>query len=54
MAKAQTFGDKTKKKTDTRVNVKVIRSFRSDKGNMRFVEKFVMINDISEVDKIKI
>ena len=54
MAKTQTFGDKNKKKADTRVNVKVIKAFRSDKGNMRFTEKFVLVNDASEIDKIKL
>jgi hypothetical protein len=54
MAKTQTFGDKNKKKGDTRVNVKVIKAFRSDRGTMRFTEKFVMVNDAAEIDKIKL
>jgi hypothetical protein len=55
MAKAQTFGDKVKKKKhDTRIHVKVISGWRTDKGNMRFTERFVALNDISEIDKIEI
>lgn len=54
MAKQQTFGDKLKKKKqlEVGVNVKVIKGFRSDEGNMRFVEKFVRVNDINEVANI--
>jgi hypothetical protein len=56
MAKAQTFGDKLKKKksTDEGINVKVIKGFRTEKGSMNYLEKFVRINDISEIDKIDI
>ena len=56
MAKQQTFGDKLKKKkqADVGINVKVIKGFRNDEGNMRFVEKFVRVNDVSEIGKIDI
>ncbi len=56
MAKTQTFGDKLKKKklADTGINVKVIKGYRTDEGNMRFVEKFVKVNDVNEIAKIDI
>jgi len=55
MAKTQTFGDKTKKKTvDTRVNVKVVKAYRSDKGTIKFVERFVKVDDLGQVEKIDI
>lgn len=55
MAKTQSFGDKNKKKTqDTRVNVKVIQAFRSDKGTIKYVERFVKLDDIGQVEKIEI
>ena len=55
MAKAQTFGDKVKKKKqDTRIHLKVVSGFRTDKGSMRFTERLVALNDISEIDKIEI
>ncbi|MBK9249851.1 MAG: hypothetical protein IPM69_17550 [Ignavibacteria bacterium] len=55
MAKQQTFGDKLKKKAvDSRINVKIIKGFRSDKGSIKFVERFVKVNDLAEVDKIDI
>lgn len=55
MAKAQTFGDKSKKgKADTKVNVKVIKAFRSDKGTVKYMERFVKLDDIAQVDKVDI
>lgn len=55
MAKQQTFGDKLKKKAvDTRINVKIIKGFRSDKGSIKFVERFVKVNDLSEIEKVDI
>ncbi len=56
MAKQQTFGDKLKKKkqADEGINVKVIRGLRTDEGNMRFVEKFVRVNDLADIGKIDI
>jgi hypothetical protein len=56
MAKQQTFGDKLKKKKigDNRISVKFIKAYRTDEGSMRFVEKFVKVNDIAEVEKIDI
>lgn len=55
MAKAQTFGDKTKKKdAKTFINLKVVKAYRSEKGTTKFLERFVRINDIAEADKIDI
>jgi len=56
MAKTQTFGDKMKKKkhADLFINVKVVKGFRTDEGNLRFVEKFVKVQDTNELEKIDI
>jgi hypothetical protein len=55
MAKQQTFQDKLKKlKTDTRVNVRVIKAYRSDKGTVKFVERFVKVDDANQIEKIDI
>lgn len=56
MAKQQTFADKLKKKKqeEAGINVKVIKGFKTDKGNYGFLEKFVNIKDINEVNGIDI
>jgi hypothetical protein len=55
MAKQQTFGDKSKSKVkDTSLNVKVIKGYRSEKGTVKYVTRFVKVKDIAEVDKIDI
>jgi hypothetical protein len=55
MAKAQTFGDKLKKKkADTRVHAKVIQGFRTPEGAMRFTERFVTVNDVNELEKVEV
>lgn len=54
MAKQQSFGDKLKKQKDTRVNVRVIKGYKTEKGTIKFVERFVRVNDASEIDKIDI
>lgn len=55
MAKQQTFQDKLKKmKTDSRVNVRVIKAYRSDKGSVKFVERFVKVDDANQIEKIDI
>jgi hypothetical protein len=56
MAKQQTFGDKLKKKKETsKISVKVIKWYKdSDRGTMRTLERFVNVNDLSEVDKLDI
>ncbi|HRK04683.1 MAG TPA: hypothetical protein PLW14_06250 [Chlorobiota bacterium] len=53
MAKAQSFGDKTKKKVADKVTVKVIKAFRSEKGTVKYMERFVKVDDISQVDKME-
>ncbi len=54
MAKQQTFGDKLKKQKQEAelLNVKVLRTYKSDRGTRRFSEKFVKVKDIAELDKI--
>ena len=54
MAKTQTFGDKLKKgkNADAGVNVRVIQGYKSDHGTTKFLERFVRVNDLSEVTKI--
>ena len=55
MAKQQTFQDKLKKqKSDSRVNVRVIKAYRSDKGTVKFVERFVKVEDANSIEKIDI
>lgn len=56
MAKQQTFADKLKKKKqeEAGINVKVIKGFKTGKGNYGFLEKFVNIKDLSEVNGIDI
>ena len=54
MAKQQTFADKAKaKKKTTGVSVKLIKAVKSSKGNIKFSEKFVKLDDISKVTQIK-
>ncbi len=55
MAKQQTFQDKLKKsKSDTRVNVRVIKAYRGDKGTVKFMERFVRVEDANQIEKIDI
>lgn len=55
MAKKQTFGDKMSKKASaTSINVRVIKPYHTDKGHMKYLERFVKIGDLSEIDKIDI
>ncbi len=55
MAKKQTFGDKMSKKAAVSfINVRVIKPYYNEKGNMKYLERFVRIGDLSEVDKIDI
>ncbi len=54
MAKTQSFADKNKgKKKEVGVNVKVIRAMKSEKGTIKFNEKFVKVEDVSKVIDIK-
>jgi len=55
MAKQQSFSDKVKKKkADTRIHVKVIYSFKSDEGNIRFGEKQITVEDMNQLEKVEI
>ncbi|HRP02466.1 MAG TPA: hypothetical protein PLE30_07460 [Candidatus Kapabacteria bacterium] len=55
MAKAQTFGDKSKKKKELeKPVVKVIKGFKNSEGGIKFIEQFVKIDDIAQVDKVDI
>lgn len=54
MAKQQTFADKAKAKhKSAKIAVKVVKAVKTDKGNYKFQENFVNIDDISKVDTIK-
>ncbi|MDT3738092.1 MAG: hypothetical protein RO257_01185 [Candidatus Kapabacteria bacterium] len=55
MAKAQSFGDKLKKKkAEEKPVVKVIKGYKGNDGTVRFVEQFVKVDDINQVDKVDI
>ncbi len=55
MAKQQTFGDKLKKKKgDDKISVKVVKAYRSEIGSTRFLEKFVKIDDMAQIDKVDV
>lgn len=56
MAKTQTFGDKMKKKQQKEelIRVKVIHGVESEKGSLRFMEKFVQVKDLNEVNNIDV
>ncbi|GAB1371425.1 hypothetical protein MASR1M45_14870 [Candidatus Kapaibacterium sp.] len=55
MAKAQTFGDKLKKKKEEiKPVVKVIKGFKGNDGSVKFVEQFMKLDDLNQVDKIDI
>lgn len=54
MAKAQSFADKVKKKKKSdHITVKFIKAIKTDKGNYKFSEKFVQLEDISKVSELK-
>ena len=54
MAKQQSFADKAKAKTkSTHVNVKFIKTVKSQNGTYKFNEKFVKLDDISKVSTLK-
>lgn len=53
MAKQQTFGDKSKKKAgDSKISVKVIKAFRSEKGTIKYLERFVKVDDVGQIEKM--
>jgi len=54
MAKKQTFVDKTKNKgTVAGITVKFIKTTKSEKGSYKFNEKFVKLEDVSQVTTLK-
>ena len=54
MAKKQTFADKAKGKgAKSEINVKVVRTLKSDKGSYKFQEGFVKLDDVAKVSDIK-
>lgn len=54
MAKKQTFADKSKAKAKASfVNVKVVKTIKTESGSYKFQERFVKLDDISKVAEIK-
>ena len=54
MAKQQSFADKLKKKKKgDLITVKLITSVKTTKGNYKFNEKFVQLEDIGKIADIK-
>lgn len=54
MAKKQTFADKAKGKgAKADLNVKVVKTLKTEKGSYKFQENFVKLEDISKVTTIK-
>ncbi len=54
MAKKQTFADKTKGKGKTAfVNVKVVKTVKTENGSYKFQESFVKLEDVNKVTEIK-
>ena len=54
MAKQQSFAEKAKgKKKVEGVTVKLIKTVKTPKGSYKFNEKFVKLNDISNVTSLK-
>lgn len=53
MAKKQTFADKAKGKDAKKmVNVKVVKTVKTDRGSYKFNESFVKLDDVSKVTTI--
>ena len=54
MAKKQTFADKAKgKRVKNVINVKVVKTNKTEKGSYKFQESFVKLDDVSKVTTIK-
>ena len=54
MAKQQSFADKLKKKKKSDlISVKLIKAMKTVKGNYKFNERFVQIEDINKITDIK-
>ncbi len=54
MAKKQTFADKAKGKAGkNEVNVKVVKTLKTDKGSYKFQESYIKLDDVNKVTTIK-
>ena len=54
MAKKQTFADKSKGKAAvTQITVKFIKTVKTESGSYKFNERFVKLDDISQVTNLK-
>ncbi len=54
MAKTQTFADKSKAKSKSNlINVKFVKTVKTEKGSYKFQEKFVSVDDIAKVTELK-
>lgn len=54
MAKKQTFADKAKGKgAKNEINIKVVKTLKTDKGSYKFQESFVKLDDVNKVTTIK-
>ncbi len=54
MAKSHSFADKVKKKKKSdHISVKFVKAIKTDKGNYKFNEKFVKLENISKVSELK-
>jgi len=54
MSKSHSFADKVKKKKKSdHITVKLVKAIKTDKGNYKFNEKFIKLEDISKVSELK-
>lgn len=54
MAKAQSFADKVKKKKKSdNITVKFIKAVKTEKGNYKFSERYVQLENINKVSELK-
>ena len=53
MAKTQTFADKSKSKKAAGINVKVVKTVKTEKGSYKFQETYVKLDDVGQVTNIK-
>ncbi len=54
MAKQHTFADKAKGKVKSNLlNVKVVKTIKTESGAYKFQERFVKLEDINQVTSIK-
>ena len=54
MAKSQSFADKVKKKKKSdHITIKLVKAVKTDKGNYKFNEKFVQVEDLNKLSEIK-